>query len=102
MSGRSRTMGAGFASSTASKISVNGNSGGGSKKQGLAPLVGLNFWSNREVRFNVNNMKKTDRTKVFCMNQLGGVGAGKSQFGTANSFARPDAVLRSSPACRQV
>jgi hypothetical protein len=102
MSGRSRTMGAGFACSTASNISVNGNSGGGSKKQGLAPLVGLNLWCNQAVRFNANNGTKAQRTKVFCINQLGGVGAGKSQFNTGNSYARPDSVLRAAPACRQL
>ena len=33
---------------------------------------------------------------VFCMNQLGGVGATRSQFGTATSAAKPDGVQRKS------
>jgi hypothetical protein len=33
---------------------------------------------------------------VFCVNQLGGVGAGKSQFRTAGSAARADGVRRTS------
>jgi len=99
MSSRPKVMGAGLAGSSANRVSVNGNSFGGSKKQGGPALVGLDHWSNRSVLISANGKNKT-RNVVFCMNQLGGVGAGKSQFGTGNSYARPDAVKRNSLACK--
>jgi len=84
-------MGAGFAGSTANKVNVNVNTAGGSKKQGGPALVGLGNWSNRNVSINANGQNKS-RYFIFNMNQLGGVGAGKSQFNTGNSYARPDGV----------
>jgi hypothetical protein len=89
MSSRSKVFGAGLSGSTALKVNPNGNSRGGSKKQGLPPYGGLNSWSNRTVKINANGSPEK-RGFVFCMNQLGGVGAGKSQFNTATTFARPD------------
>jgi hypothetical protein len=91
-------MGAGFAGSTMNNVSVNGNSYGGDKKQGLVPLVGKQNWANRDIKINANGQNRS-RYVVFCMNQLGGVGANKSQFGTATSAARPDAVKRNSLSC---
>lgn len=99
MSTRSKSMGAGFAGSTANKVSVNGNSFGGSKKQGLAPKVGLSYWSSREVLIRANGQNAT-RDQVFCINQLGGIGAGNSMFRTAGSYARKDGIVKNSPACR--
>ena len=98
MSGRSKVMGAGFAGSTMNNVSVNGNSYGGDKKQGSVPLVGKHNWSNREIKINANGQNKS-RYVIFCMNQLGGIGANKSQFNTATSARRPDAVKRNSLAC---
>jgi hypothetical protein len=95
MSSRSKVFGAGLSGSTALRVNTNGNTGGGSKKQGIPPYVGLNNWSNRAVKFNAYS-DPVKREIVFCINQLGGVGAGKSQFRTANSYARKDGVKRSS------
>jgi hypothetical protein len=99
MSGRSKVMGAGLAGSTINNVSINGNSYGGDKKQGLVSYVGKQNWANRDIKINANGQNKT-RQVVFCMNQLGGVGAGRSQFNTATSVARPDAVKYNSLSCK--
>ena len=68
-----RMMGAGLAGSLAYKDNTNGNQGGGNKKQGLAPTT------NKAVEFVLpaiqNRAYGENRNLVFCMNQLGGVGA---------------------------
>ena len=91
MSSRSKVFGAGLSGSSALKVNINGNTSGGSKKQGIPPYVGLNNWSNRNVKINANGSPEK-RKLVFCMNQLSGVGVGKSQFRTANSYARKDGI----------
>jgi hypothetical protein len=65
-------MGAGNAGAS-SYIALNGNNGGGSKKQGLPTSVG---------RQQNNNGRSygTNRDVVFCINQLGGVGRKSSMF----------------------
>ena len=85
--GKIRTMGAGLGGSTAKNVNVNANTGGGNKKQGLSTTT------NKRVQF-VSNAIKTrsygeHRNFVFCMNQLGGVGAvgggnGSRMFGTTS------------------
>ncbi len=80
-------MGAGLGGSTAKNVNVNANTGGGDKKQGLSTTT------NKRVQF-VSNAIKTrsygeHRNFVFCMNQLGGVGAvgggnGSRMFGTTS------------------
>jgi beta-glucanase (GH16 family) len=77
MSSRSRMMGAGNASSTSYDTNVNLNTFGGNKKQGITSRVGLDNWANQAVQTYSNGY---GRHKLFCMNQLGGVGAGKSMF----------------------
>ena len=82
-----RTMGAGLAGSTARNVSVNSNTGGGNKKQGLSNTT------NKRVQF-VSNAIKTrsygeNRNVIFCVNQLGGAGAvsggnGSRMFGTTS------------------
>ena len=80
--GKSRTMGAGLASSTISGVNVN-QVQIGDKLQGLAPQAthffvagnGRAGWNQYRTRTNGNK-----RNFVFCMNQLGGVGAANSQF----------------------
>jgi hypothetical protein len=67
-------MGAGNAGAS-SYIALNGNNGGGSKKQGLATSVGRQ--QNNNGRSYGNN-----RDVVFYMNQLGGVGKNRSMFST--------------------
>ena len=79
---RPRTMGAGLAGSMTKNVNVNMVQFG-DKLQGLAPQAthffiagnGLGGWNNYRKRTNA-----PQRNFVFCMNQLGGVGAGKSQF----------------------
>jgi hypothetical protein len=101
MSSRSKVLGAGLAGSSMNNVSINGNSYGGDKKQGLVPLVGKQNWANRDVKINANGQNKS-RYVIFCMNQLGGVGANRSQFSTATSYSRPDAVKKISLACNPV
>jgi hypothetical protein len=89
MSSRAKMTGAGFAGYTSyGNLNVNQNTSGGDKKQGIPPYTGLNNWSNRAVKINSNGSPQ-QRSVVFCMNQLGGVGVGKSQFRTASTFANP-------------
>jgi hypothetical protein len=73
--------------------------GGGSKKQGLVPKVGLGSWASRSTLLHANGQNAT-RKLVFCMNQLGGVGAGNSMFRTAGSYARKSGVQKNAPSCR--
>jgi hypothetical protein len=87
MSSRSRMMGAGNASSTIYNTNVNENTFGGNKKQGITSRVGLNNWSNLAIQTFSNGY---GRDKLICMNQLGGVGAGKSMFN--GRFTQTDGV----------
>ena len=97
MSSKPKVMGAGLAGSTKRKVSVNGNSSGGDKKQGLVSSVGLSYWSSRAMLIHANG--QNDRNMVFCLNQLGGVGANKSMFRTAGSYARKDGVKKNATSC---
>ena len=82
MSSRTRMLGAGRAGSTSYGSNVNMIQFG-DKLQGLAPQAthffisgnGQAGWQNYQTRTNAPK-----RNYVFCMNQLGGVGRGKSQF----------------------
>ena len=87
MSSRSRMMGAGNASATIYNTNVNLNTFGGNKKQGITSRVGLDNWANLAVQTYSNGFGKN---KLFCMNQLGGVGAGKSMFN--GRFTQTDGV----------
>jgi hypothetical protein len=87
MSSRARMMGAGNAGSTVYKTNVNLNTFGGNKKQGITSRVGLDHWANTAVQTYSNGY---GRNKLFCMNQLGGVGAGKSMFN--GRFTQTDGV----------
>ena len=60
---------------TSSSKIVHRNQGGGSKKQGIASSTNLSMWSHVAFR-NRNVVCPCHRHHVFCMNQLGGVGAG--------------------------
>ena len=74
MSMKIRSMSAGRAGASVYNANVNGEQGGGNKKQGLAPTT------NKRVQFVLRAIKrkadsdKDNRRKVFCINQLGGVG----------------------------
>jgi len=67
---KSRTFTAGNAGASG-YISLNGNQGGGSKKQGLPP---------RTNRIKYNRSYGNNRDMVFSVNQLGGIGKGRSMF----------------------
>ena len=62
------------------KANSNGNQGGGDKKQGGAVVANNSNLTNLAIKqsgvFNASN-----RNVKFCINQLGGIGRGKSQFG---------------------
>ncbi len=75
--GKSRMMGTGLGSSSLYKTNPNVNTFGGNKKQGLPISVGLDPWADRASRtFSIG----MNRNKLFVMNQLGGVGVGRSMF----------------------
>jgi len=80
---------------------TNRKSGGGIKKQGLVPKIGLSNWASRAMLLHANGQNDS-RNVVFCMNQLGGVGAGKSMFRTANSYARKGGVQKNAPSCNKL
>ena len=82
-------------SGTAAKQSKYGW-GGGSKLQGLARMVDQRYSSVNHVYINAINTPRQRQT-VFSINMLGGVGAGKSQFNSAMSYAKPDGVRRYPP-----
>ena len=91
MSSRSRMMGAGFASSSIFLVDPNMNTAGGNKKQGLVSRVGLNSWSDRTIQINANGSIR-GRNMIFVVNQLGGIGRGKSQFNVPGSYSNKDGV----------
>jgi hypothetical protein len=91
MSSRPRMMGAGLACSSNYTVNVNLNTAGGNKKQGIPSSVGLDNWADLAVRTNAYGSTK-GRNMIFCVNQLGGVGAGRSQFNVGSNYSRPDGV----------
>jgi len=60
---------------TGSSKIVHRNQGGGSKLQGIPSSTNLNTWAHVAFR-NRNVVCPCKREYIFCMNQLGGVGAG--------------------------
>ena len=54
---------------------INVNQGGGSRKQGIPSSTNLDTWAHVAFR-NRNVVCPCNRHKIFCMNQLGGIGAG--------------------------
>jgi len=82
--GKSRMMGAGNASASLYKMNPNLNTFGGSKKQDIPTRVGIDAWANYGYQTNANGI---GRNKLFIMNQIGGVGVGRSMFNT--SYVQP-------------
>lgn len=82
MSGRTRMLGAGCAGSTAHGVNVNLIQFG-DKLQGLAPQA-THFFIAGNARAGWHNYQTRTyapkKNYIFCMNRLGGVGRGKSQF----------------------
>ena len=82
MSAKISTMSAGRAGSSKYNVNVNGNQGGGSKKGGLAPTT------NKRVSYVLRAIQKRaysspdQRKMVYCVNQLGGIGAPTKMFAT--------------------
>ena len=64
-----------YAAITGSSKIVHRNQGGGSKLQGIPSSTNLNTWAHVAFR-NRNVVCPCKRDIIFCMNQLGGVGAG--------------------------
>ncbi len=83
-------IGAGNASASVYNCNPNLNTFGGNKKQDIATRVGINPWTNREYIRKANGQGKT---KLFMMNQLSGVGVGKSMFNTR--FTQPRGTAKS-------
>jgi hypothetical protein len=96
MSSRAKVMGAGLAGSTQSNVNVNMNTAGGDKKQGLPSRVGLDNWANLAVQTFADGSIQ-GRSTIFYMNQLGGVGRGKSPFSVASSFTQKRGAKRKLP-----
>ena len=93
-----RNMGAGLAGSSAYGVNVSGNFGGGSKKQGLAPVT--NKPSNFIIRTIIIRASSNSK-KVVIINQLGGIGRLRSQFvPTADGVHFPRRVMVVRPRTR--
>ena len=74
-----RIMGAGLAGSTTVDVNVNGNQGGGSKKQGLPGITNMRS----SLVFSVNQRAygtPVSRDKVFYINQLSTIGPKSTMF----------------------
>ena len=96
---RPRTMGAGLAGSMTKKVNVN-QIQFGDKLQGLAPSATQFFIQSGRGGGNYYRTRThgNNRNIVFCMNQLGGVGRGKSQF-KIGGLNKPDGVSNSCSQC---
>ena len=77
---KSRIMSAGTVG-TNKRVRVNGPEGGGNKLQGLPPICNMR---SPLVPFVRTRADGENRNVVFCVNQLGGVGAKRGQFGPGN------------------
>jgi hypothetical protein len=77
---KSKIMSAGTVG-TNRRIRVNGPEGGGNKLQGLPPICNMRSPLVPYVRTRADG---ENRNVVFCINQLGGVGSKRSQFGSGN------------------
>ena len=76
------------------KIS-NRPSGGGNKKQGLAPKATFFFKAPfTGQQYSTGSGSGRDRFKLVCMNQLGGIGRGRSQFGVTADGTNCDLTLQ--------
>ncbi|MDB4345677.1 hypothetical protein OAA43_01225 [bacterium] len=82
MSAKISTMSAGRAGSSKYNVNVNGNQGGGNKKGGLAPTT------NKRVSYVLRAIQRRaysspdQRKMIYCVNQLGGIGAPTKMFAT--------------------
>ena len=99
MSSRSKTsFSAGGAGSTVYGVNVNLNTAGGSKKQGLPPFTNTSTpWAMRALLIKANSTPY-QRNTIYSMNQLSGVGRGKSEFNIGSAgISHPDGAKRTPP-----
>ena len=93
---RIRSMSAGRAGASVYNANVNGDQGGGDAKQGLAPTT------NKRVQFVLRAIQRRayatpeQRSNVFCINQLGGIGRPSKMFATTADGVNKAACLASS------
>ena len=96
MAMRIRSMSAGRSGASVYNANVNGDQGGGNKLQGLASTT------NKRVNFIMPAIKrrayatKEQRAKVFCINQLGGIGRPSKMFATGADGVNKLACLKDS------
>ena len=96
MAMRIRSMSAGRSGASVYNANVNGDQGGGDKKQGLAPTT------NKRVEFVLRAIKREaystpeQRSKVFCINQLGGIGRPSKMFATTADGVNKNACFAGS------
>ena len=83
---------------TGSTKIMNRPTHGGSKKQGIPSSTNLNTWSHVAFR-NRNVVCSCNRHVVFCMNQLGGVGAGGIPGGSYMFASTADGVNKNKILC---
>ena len=90
---RIRSMSAGRSGASVYNANVNGDQGGGDAKQGLAPTT------NKRVQFVLRAIQRRayatpeQRSKVFCINQLGGIGRPSKMFATTADGVNKAACL---------
>ena len=93
---RIRSMSAGRSGASVYNANVNGNQGGGDAKQGLAPTT------NKRVQFVLRAIQRRayatpeQRSKVFCINQLGGIGRPSKMFATTADGVNKAGCLKNS------
>ena len=86
---RTRMMGAGLAGSSAYRTRTHGDQGGGNKLQGLPPTTNKNVNVLRNIQIKGYG---ESRDVVFCMNQIGGVGAVGAGNGSRTFNSKADGV----------
>lgn len=70
-----------------SSATTNRNQGGGNKLSGLPPSVGGNSYARNAWQQRASGSQKARHT-IFYMNQIGGIGSGKSMFGSSADGVR--------------
>jgi len=91
---------------TGSSKIVHRNQGGGSKLQGIPSTTNLNTWAHVAFR-NRNVVCACNRNVIFCMNRLGGVGAGgvpgnSYMFAPGADGVRKNALICENSYCKEL
>ena len=84
--------------SRTNRVNLNGNQGGGNKKQGIPSKATMFYISSGRGGWNhfLSGTYGPRRDWVFCMNQLSGVGASRSMF-KIRGLNKPDAARKCRP-----